>query len=367
MAYQITRGKIQTAKKVVIYGPEGIGKSTFVSRFPDPLFCDVEGSTKELDVARLPTPTSWMMLLEQVRWLIANPHQCKTYVLDTADWAERMCIEHVCSSNSQKSIESFGYGKGYTYVYEEFGRLLNLLSELVNKSVNVAVTAHAQIRKFEQPDEMGSYDRYELKLTKKTGAEISAMLKEWCDMLLFANYKTFVINVDGQGATKGKNKAQGGERVMYTTHKPSWDAKNRYGLPEELPFDYAQIAAILEGGLQPKITMQVQPPLGQPQTTPPIITAMPSQETQTVPADPPQPIQSTQTPPPKGVPQALWDLMQKDGVTEPELMFTVAASGYYPNETPIQNYEPEFVQGCLIGAWPQVYAKVLVNREAVPF
>ncbi len=69
----------------------------------------------------------------------------------------------------------------------------------------------------------------ELKLQKKT----ASLVKEWADMLLFANYKTIVINVDNQGTSKGKNKAQGGQRIMYTTHHPAWDAKNRFNLPEE--------------------------------------------------------------------------------------------------------------------------------------
>ena len=57
---EITRGKIQTAQKIVLYGPEGIGKTTFASRFPEPLFIDTEGSTRQLDVARLPKPPTRM-------------------------------------------------------------------------------------------------------------------------------------------------------------------------------------------------------------------------------------------------------------------------------------------------------------------
>ena len=37
----------------------------------------------------------------------------------------------------------------------------------MDAGINVVLTAHAQIRKFEQPDEMGAYDRYELKLGKR--------------------------------------------------------------------------------------------------------------------------------------------------------------------------------------------------------
>ena len=85
---EITRGKVQKAKKVVIYGPEGIGKSTFASRFPDPVFIDTEGSTNDMDVARLPRPTSWNMLFEAIEYIKNNPGVCKTLVIDTIDWAE---------------------------------------------------------------------------------------------------------------------------------------------------------------------------------------------------------------------------------------------------------------------------------------
>ena len=70
---EIIRGKLPGAKKVVVYGPEGIGKSTFASRFPDPLFIDTEGSTKDMDVARTETPSSWMMLMEQVMYVRKHP------------------------------------------------------------------------------------------------------------------------------------------------------------------------------------------------------------------------------------------------------------------------------------------------------
>ena len=200
---EITRGKIQAAQKVVVYGPEGIGKSTFASQFPEPLFIDTEGSTTHMDVARLPKPSSWTMLLEEVRYVINTPSLCKTLVIDTADWAETLCISEICARNHWSGIEDPGYGKGYVYLADEFGKLLNLLSELTERGINAVITAHAMMRKFEQPDELGAYDRWELKLQKKT----APLVKEWADMVLFANYKTLVINVDGKGAQKGKNKA----------------------------------------------------------------------------------------------------------------------------------------------------------------
>ena len=78
---EITKGKIQKAKKVVVYGPEGIGKSTFASHFPEPVFIDTEGSTNSMDVARLPVPTSWSMILEEIDYIKKIPGVCRTLVL----------------------------------------------------------------------------------------------------------------------------------------------------------------------------------------------------------------------------------------------------------------------------------------------
>ena len=193
---KIIKGKMPGAKKVVIYGPEGIGKSTFAARFPEPVFIDTEGSTKDMDVARFEKPTSWQMLLEQIAYVKAYPETCKTLVIDTIDWAEQMCVEAVCNKHNKSGIEDFGYGNGYVYVKEEFGRFLNKLSEVIEAGVNVVLTAHAQLRKFEQPDELGAYDRWELKLGKKTQSQTSPLVKEWADMLLFCNYKTLSVAVD---------------------------------------------------------------------------------------------------------------------------------------------------------------------------
>ena len=186
--YAVTSG-IQTAPvKTVLYGPEGIGKSTFASHFPSPVFIDTEGGTKRLNVARLPQPTSWAMLLDEVAEVRKGNVPCSTLVIDTADWAERLCIQAVCARAKVNGIEDFGYGKGYTYVKEEFSKLLDALEEVLNAGHNVVVLAHAAITKFEQPDAVGNYDRWGMKTSK----QVAPLLREWCDMLLFANYKTVV-------------------------------------------------------------------------------------------------------------------------------------------------------------------------------
>ena len=238
MGIPITNGKIETAKKVVQYGPEGIGKSTLASCYPSPVFIDVEGSTKELDVARYPTPQTWNDIITYVNDF-AESMPGKTLVIDTADWAEQLCIAQVCIDQGVKGIESVGYGKGYVYLAEKFGELLKRCDILIEQGVNVVFTAHAMMRKFEQPDEMGAYDRWEMKLSKK----VAPLLKEWADIVLFCNYKTDVIT---DSKTQSK-KATGGKRVMYASHHPCWDAKNRYGLPDVMPMEFSQIKHLFEG------------------------------------------------------------------------------------------------------------------------
>lgn len=376
----ITRGKIAKAQKVVIYGPEGIGKSTFISRFPGVVFIDTEGSTAHMDVYRTPAPTSWPMLLDMVKVIGAKAvpaGQVKTLAIDTADWAEMLCVRDICARRKWDGIEDAGYGKGYTYLEEEFGRLLNLLQQVVDAGCNVVLAAHAQMRKFEQPDEFGAYDRWELKLEKKTGA----LVKEWADMVLFANYETYVIK--GNNPME-KNKAQGGRRVMYTTHHPCWDAKNRHGLRDKLPFDFAEIAACVPGAASAaggdavqKLGAAAAPPLPEKdagaieeETSPPRPgrDSSPGEESQGSAGDPEEKLAELMRQPnvtdADALPKALLNLMAMEDITPREVQHAVAYKGYFPDDTPLGNYPEDFVNGVLIGAWTQVKNIIMTLRAS---
>ena len=354
MKFEITSGQIVKPQKICLYGMEGIGKTTFAAQFPNPLFIDTEDGSNIYNVARLPKPSSWQMLLEEIWEIKQNPSICETLVIDTLDRAEQLCIEHVCSTHNKKGIEEFGYGNGYVYVKEEFGRMLNMLSDVINAGVNVVLTAHAQMRKFEQPNEQGSYDRYELKLGKKTSSQTAPLVKEWSDMLLFANYKVITMAANKEGT---KAKAFGGARVMYTTHHPNWDAKNRHDLAEELPFDFKSIASCIplratKATVEPHTHEDAGVVVGHIE-----ITAEPVKEEKKA---EPAPVEA-----PK-VPKALADLMATNKVTLEELQRAVTFRGIFPEGTPFENYPDDFVQGCLIGAWAQVY-KIIEDEIRMPF
>lgn len=232
----LIRGKVSKPQRVVIYGPEGIGKSTLSAAFPEPVFLDTEGGTIHLNVTRFPKPETWEDVQSFISQLSQTKHDFKTLVVDTVDWLERLLVEHICRKSHKDGIEDFGYGKGYTYLAEEFSRFLQSLEALRESGMNLVMVAHSTIRKFEQPDAAGAYDRYELKLSK----QCAPLLKEWCDLLLFVNYFTKVTEKDG------KQKAVGGkERCIYTSHCAAFDAKNRHELDDVLPMAFESIAHVI--------------------------------------------------------------------------------------------------------------------------
>lgn len=347
---EIIRGKMNSPIKAVVYGPEGIGKSTFASQFPDPLFIDTEGSTKHMDVSRLPAPRTWNELRDEIHFVRDNPDTCKTLVIDTADWAEQLCIQEVCIKGGKTGIEDYGYGKGYTYLAEEFGRMLRALTEVCEKGINIVITAHAALRKFEQPDESGAYDRWELKLQKKT----APLLKEWPDMLLFANYETIVIKDEN-----GKAKAHGGKRVMYTSHHPVWDAKNRFGLDEKLDFSFDSIAHLFEEEKPKKKSKakKKEEPKPEPVAEEPATEEPPAEE----PAEIPEGFKPAENL------MELIALMEKDGIEEYEIREVVGKrkKKEYPESAPITEYDEEFIKKVLIDKWDKV--KTMIINERVPF
>ena len=219
---KIKSGPTARPQKTVIYGAEGIGKSTLASGFPNPLFIDLEDGTAHLSVRRLtrtelPSCATVRAAIREIAQ--AGPEVAGTVVLDTVDWLEAMASEEVISeANDSKitSIESFGYGKGYTYLREKLTMVLADLDRCIRAGQHVVLLAHSRVARHEPPDS-AAFDRYELKMSK----QVAPLVKEWADCLLFGNFVTLVTDGKGVGGKK---------RRLWAERTAAIEAKNRVGL-----------------------------------------------------------------------------------------------------------------------------------------
>lgn len=225
---------------MLLYGPEGIGKSTFGVNAPRPIFLGAEDGTASLDVVRFPRPDS----LEDVHDAIAllrspDGESFDTLVVDTLDWLEPLIWDFVVKRDGEKSIESYGYGKGYIAAIDEWRKLLRAL-EGVARRMHVVLLAHSMIRPFKNPTGE-DFDRYELKLHAKA----AGLVKEWTDAVLFAQYETYAKKDEKTKRVRGIDT---GARLVFTERRAAYDAKNRYSLPESLPLSWGDFAAAVAQG-----------------------------------------------------------------------------------------------------------------------
>src|SRR5574343_492375 len=181
---------------MILFGVAGCGKSTFASRFPKPLFADIEKGTGKLNVARLsefPSLDDFNTLLDD---LLKGGHGYETFVVDPLDALERLVWRDVCEETNKKSIEEIPYGKGYLLALKQWEAILTKLKDLREK-INVVLIAHSQIRKINDPMQLVSYDQFAIKIHNSA----AALFKEAVDAVLFCTYEIFVQSSEGQ--TKG--------------------------------------------------------------------------------------------------------------------------------------------------------------------
>jgi hypothetical protein len=227
----VKKGPIRCAIRVLTYGVEGVGKSTFAAGAPNPIFLGLESGTMALDVARLPDPRTWAEALESVALLEKEKHDYKTLVIDPVSWLEPLCWSHLCSVNGWKSIEEPGFGKGYTAALDEWRGFVSQLERLWRLDMNIVLVGHANVRTFQNP-EGPAYDRYELAMHQKT----AGLLKQWSDYVLFTRHEAFVKQ---DQATKKYKGISDGKRVVHTQWNAAYDAKTRGKLPPEIPLSWA--------------------------------------------------------------------------------------------------------------------------------
>jgi hypothetical protein len=239
----LRKGRIAAPIKALVYGVEGIGKSSLGAGFPSPLYLCAESGTEQLEVDRLPEPKAWNDVLASLDEVISVKHPYQTLVIDTLDWLEPLAWDHLCGKHKWSSIEAPGYGKGYVEAISEWRQLLRRLEAVRARGMHVLLLAHATVRRVSPPD-LEPFDRYALKLQEKA----SALMREWVDAVLFAQYEVATSRSKNDRVAKAHST---GERVLQTTYSASWDAKNRWGLNGPIPLDAEVVLRVVSASTEP--------------------------------------------------------------------------------------------------------------------
>lgn len=242
MALTLPTQRVRKPRRTFLYGPGGIGKTTFAACFPACAIIPTEEGANDIEgVGRFPLLTEFDQVFYCIGQLLQEQHQYQTVCIDTIDWLEKMAWAKVAREAGVEQIGKIQYGRGYGTAAGLFKQVLQGLDALrEHRGMSVIILAHAKTEKFEDP-ECPSYDRYEPQLHE----HVSNLLIEWSDEVFFANFKT-VVNQEEAGfnRTIGKGKSTG-QRILRTTAKPAAIAKNRLSMPDEIPFDYAEYAKFL--------------------------------------------------------------------------------------------------------------------------
>ncbi len=260
MLQQIRTGRHPSPPRFVIYGTEGIGKSTTAAQAPKPIFIPTEDGLDQIDCASFPLSTSFADVEAALQSLIHEPHDFETVVIDSLDWLERLVWDALCEQYGVASIEKVdgGYARGYTHALTPWRKVLDGLNVLRNqRGMCVILLAHAKVEKFEDP-EQAAYDRYSPRLHKHA----TALVTEWADGVLFATRK-IITKTEDTGFNRERTIASGlgkdgGERILRCVGSPACVAKNRYDLPAELPLSWAALMQAMAGA--PPVAPASNPP-----------------------------------------------------------------------------------------------------------
>lgn len=231
---KITVGVKNDPQMYVIYGAPGVGKTTFASKFPNPIIADIENGSSHVNVTRvtgehIKTFQDLRILVEELK-----EQNYKTLVIDSITKLEAMIHKHLCEEGNVSSIEAVdgGFGKGFTMAREVLADFIQKLRTLMDqKQMDVVFIGHTRVKGHNDPHLNVQYDRYGIQAHDK-----------FVEMLMSAANNVFYVRYDVDTSTDSKTKktkaTYDGKRVMFTEWRAAFEAKNRLNLPAEMPFIY---------------------------------------------------------------------------------------------------------------------------------
>lgn len=214
---------------IVIYGPAGVGKTTFANNAPNNVFLQTEQGSGELTLRTLKDGvfTSYHEFMAALRYVYQAGDDIDTVIIDSIDHLEPLVWQAVCEDNNWESIESPGYGRGYIESDKYWQRLISALNRLrKEKGKTIIAIAHDIVRTVNDPT-AEPYDAHDFKLHKRA----VALWKEHADVIgLIRN----PVTVD----SKTKKVKGGVTPTLYTRPSAAYIAKSRYAeIPAMMPLD----------------------------------------------------------------------------------------------------------------------------------
>lgn len=229
--------------RIVVHGGHGVGKSTLGANAYAPIFLPTEEGLSGLEVNSFPLLRSWTEVQEALYVLESEKHELGTVVVDSLDWLKPLIWAEVCKRGGKKSLEDWGYGKGYFETTPLWREFLDGIDRLRSRGMASILICHSEVKRFDAPDSE-SYDRYQPKLHKIA----NALITEWADVIAFAQFEVATKKSDsGFGNTKVRGIGTG-RRIMHTVESPAFIAKNRYGIEGALPLEWTALVTAIQGG-----------------------------------------------------------------------------------------------------------------------
>jgi hypothetical protein len=228
---QITRGKTMSALKGIVYGDNGVGKTTLLASSKNPIIMDMEGNCSHIEAPKCPINT--LDDFDDFLYALASQeHDYKTLVIDSIDSLEVLISGKIAQAHSPQEL-SFGKSAAIwaRYIKDIVSRLENLSKQ---KGMSILFTAHWKVKAANNPM-TEQYDRYDLRISEamRTG------FCNWVQFIVLALKE--VIFEDRKEVGFGKKKAKNIERrVLYTRGDPTYYGKNVFNLPEKMPMDWEQ-------------------------------------------------------------------------------------------------------------------------------
>ncbi len=233
----VISGKQESAPpRILIYGYEGVGKSLWASKAPNPVFIQTEDGLRQIDCKRFPLAKSYKDVIDALIAVRDEQHDFQSIVIDSLSYLEPLIHDEVCREYGVRSIEKAdgGFGKGYIAALKYWKQILDLLDEInAKRGMLVILTAHVGVQPVKDPENQ-PYDRTAPDLNRLA----SGLITKWADCVFQAKQQFRVQKLTDDKAIATAVGSEGGERVIRTIGSVAVIAKNRYDLPEYLPLDF---------------------------------------------------------------------------------------------------------------------------------